>query len=64
MSAFYTWLKIWLNREDGQDLIEYAVIIALILFAAVVGMGLVGDAIAGMWTTITGWLNGLNVAPA
>jgi pilus assembly protein Flp/PilA len=27
-----------LNREDGQDLIEYALVVALIAFAATVGM--------------------------
>lgn len=27
-----------LNREDGQDLIEYALVVALIAFAAIGGM--------------------------
>jgi pilus assembly protein Flp/PilA len=27
-----------LNREEGQDLIEYALVVALIAFAATVGM--------------------------
>ncbi len=32
-------IKDVLNREEGQDLIEYALIVALIAFAATVGMG-------------------------
>jgi pilus assembly protein Flp/PilA len=32
-----------LTQEDGQDLIEYALVVALIAFAAIVGMnGLAG----------------------
>ncbi len=31
------WLRIW-RDEQGQDLIEYALVAALIAFAAVVGM--------------------------
>ena len=48
----YLWLKNWLEREEGQDLIEYSLIIALIVLVAVVGMGLVGDQIAIIWGTI------------
>jgi pilus assembly protein Flp/PilA len=32
-------IKDVLNREEGQDLIEYALIVALVAFAATVGMG-------------------------
>ena len=33
-----------LNREEGQDLIEYALVVALIAFAAIAGMNTVaGD---------------------
>jgi pilus assembly protein Flp/PilA len=32
-------MKEVLNSEEGQDLIEYALIVALIAFAATVGMG-------------------------
>jgi pilus assembly protein Flp/PilA len=31
-------LKGLLNREEGQDLIEYALVVALIAFAATAGM--------------------------
>jgi pilus assembly protein Flp/PilA len=32
-------LQNFLSREEGQDLIEYALVVALIAFAAVSGMG-------------------------
>jgi pilus assembly protein Flp/PilA len=32
-------MKDVLNSEEGQDLIEYALIVALVAFAATVGMG-------------------------
>ena len=33
----YVWAQIW-RDENGQDLIEYALVVALIAFAAIVGM--------------------------
>jgi len=33
----YVWAQIW-RDENGQDLIEYALVAALIAFAAVAGM--------------------------
>jgi pilus assembly protein Flp/PilA len=42
-----------LHREDsGQDLIEYALIAALIALAATVGMGVVATAINQAFSTI------------
>jgi pilus assembly protein Flp/PilA len=34
----YVWAQIW-REDDGQDLIEYALVIALIALAAVATMG-------------------------
>ena len=34
-----------LKNEEGQDLIEYALVVALIAFAAVAGMSTVADGI-------------------
>jgi len=48
-----------LNREEGQDLIEYALVVALIAFAATAGMStLAGDintAFGNIGTTLTGY---------
>ncbi len=54
MSALFAYL----DRDDGQDFIEYALIIALIVIAGIVGMSLLGDQIAGIWSSITGTLGG------
>ena len=46
-----------LNREDGQDLIEYALVVALIAFAAVAGMNTlaqdINNAFISIGTTLT-----------
>jgi pilus assembly protein Flp/PilA len=48
-----------LNREEGQDLIEYALVVALIALAATAGMGtLAGDinvAFSNIGTKLTGY---------
>jgi Flp pilus assembly pilin Flp len=41
-----------LEREEGQDLIEYSLIIVLIVLVAIVGMSAVGDRIAEIWDLI------------
>ena len=44
------------NDEEGQGLVEYALIIALVSIACVVALGLLGTAINGRFTSITGSL--------
>ena len=58
LSVYVTYLFSYLDRDDGQDFIEYALIIALIVIAGIVGMSLLGDQIAGIWSSITGTLGG------
>jgi pilus assembly protein Flp/PilA len=41
-----------LMREEGQDLIEYALVVALIAFAATAGMGVVANDINLAFTNI------------
>ena len=45
-------IKDVLNREEGQDLIEYALIVALIAFAATVGMGSLASGINQAFSNI------------
>ena len=52
----YLYLKNLLHSEEGQDLIEYALIIVLIIVAAIIGMATVGTRIADIWTDIAGHL--------
>jgi pilus assembly protein Flp/PilA len=44
-------------REDGQDLIEYALVVALIAFAATAGMNSLAGGINSAFNTIAGKLN-------
>ena len=50
-------------EEDGQDLIEYALLTGAIGFAAVVGIGLIGAAINTVYTSWDGGVNSLWVPP-
>jgi pilus assembly protein Flp/PilA len=43
--TLYSQIKLVLSREDGQDLIEYALIVALIAFAATAGLNSLAGAI-------------------
>ena len=47
-----------LSREEGQDLIEYSLVVALIAFAAVAGMSTVATDINAAFTNIGSKLTG------
>jgi Flp pilus assembly pilin Flp len=44
-------LRLWalVAREDGQDLLEYALLCSLIALAAVGAVGSVGDTLTTLW---------------
>jgi pilus assembly protein Flp/PilA len=42
-----------MNREEGQDLVEYALVVALIALGAVASMGKLATAISTEFSTIT-----------
>ena len=48
------WIKMcnWLRREEGQDLTEYALIIALIVIVAVVAVTLMGTTISSVFNNV------------
>ena len=54
-------LLAWLTRdESGQDLLEYALLVALIALVAVGAITTVGTTIQGVfWNYIAGVMNGL-----
>ena len=52
LSARIENLKAVLLQEDGQDLIEYALVVSLIAFAAVAGMGTLANDINTAFTNI------------
>jgi len=46
-----------LKKEDGQDLIEYALVVALVAFAATAGMSKLASGINVAFGNIAGVLN-------
>ena len=52
MLKFYEMLKTVLSRNDGQDLVEYALITSLIGLACISGVGSFGVVVAGMVSTL------------
>lgn len=55
LTALYIWLK-QLKDENGQDLVEYALAVALIAFAAVVGMETLANGINNAFNNISNTL--------
>jgi Flp pilus assembly pilin Flp len=53
------WLQIksWLRREEGQDLTEYALLIALIVIIAIVAIVLLGENISTVLSEIASTLD-------
>jgi len=43
-----------LIREDGQDLVEYALLIALLAFACIAGMGTLANGINSVFVVVGG----------
>ena len=57
MLALYVAIKNWFTSEEGQDLIEYALIIALMIVIAVLGLITLGGKVSGLWNQIASWLS-------
>jgi pilus assembly protein Flp/PilA len=51
---FYTRLRSLLNNEEGQDLLEYALLIALIAIVCVTAVAQAGTAVQAVFQTIAG----------
>ena len=49
---FITRLQRFTRHEEGQDLIEYALLVGLIALVAVVAIGLAGGSVTDIFTTI------------
>lgn len=56
--AFRSLLMRFLSDDSGQDLVEYALIVALIAFAAMAGMNSVASSINSAFTGIGTTLSG------
>ena len=57
MIKMYVAVKALIEREEGQDLVEYALVVALIAFGAIAGMKFlatgINQAFSGIATTLT-----------
>ncbi|MBK8050320.1 MAG: Flp family type IVb pilin [Anaerolineales bacterium] len=51
-------MKSMFGEEEGQDLIEYALIIVVFVLVAIVGLNLLGPLVSQMWTDIATELGG------
>jgi len=47
--ALLLYVRNWLKAQDGQDLIEYALLVGFIALVAVVGVMAAGDSIAALF---------------
>ena len=56
MLKYYLKIRNWLEREEGQDLIEYALLVVFIAVIVAVVLPGVGAAIASVFTGIAGWI--------
>lgn len=54
ITYYYLILKSHLEREEGQDLIEYALIAGLLALAAVAALMALGGSIQNMWNALAG----------
>ena len=53
---YLAYIRARLAREEGQALVEYALMISLIAVAAIIALGLLSNGINGIFTTISGKL--------
>ncbi len=55
--ALYVKLQNLMTREEGQDLVEYALLVALIALACIVGVNKVAGAITAVFSNISASLS-------
>jgi Flp pilus assembly pilin Flp len=59
----YARLLNWLNSErEGQDMVEYALLIGLISVVAIASLIIAGDAVVSLWDAVTSALNSATAA--
>jgi pilus assembly protein Flp/PilA len=57
--TFYLWLKNRLESEDGQDLIEYALLVGLIVIIVIGAVTLAGTSVSTIFSNIATKLSGV-----
>ena len=56
MSKLINFVKTFANQEEGQDLLEYALLVALIALIAIGAVALAGQSVSAIFTNIAGQL--------
>ena len=56
LNTMYLALSNLINREEGQDLVEYALVVALIAFGAITGMGYLATGLNNAFSTVASTL--------
>jgi pilus assembly protein Flp/PilA len=57
MLKMYVKMQDLMSREEGQDLVEYALVVALVAFGAIAGMRTLSTEINSAFNTISSDLN-------
>jgi len=58
MTQLVAFVKSFARNEEGQDLLEYALLVALIALVAIAAVTAAGGAVQGIFTAIAGALSG------
>ena len=58
LTALYVWFQTRIEREEGQGLVEYALIIALVAIALIVALQLLGGSIGNTLRNVSTTLQG------
>jgi pilus assembly protein Flp/PilA len=57
ITYYYLILKAYFSKEEGQDLIEYALIAGLLALAAVAALTLMSGSLETLWSNLQGALD-------
>jgi pilus assembly protein Flp/PilA len=57
MLGLFQFVRSFMLREEGQDLVEYALVVALVAFGAIAGMQSLATGINSAFNTISSDLN-------
>ena len=60
----HSFVNAFLKEEDGQDLVEYSLLLAFIALAATAVLGQVKTTLNGLWTTVNSKLTTANSTAA
>jgi Flp pilus assembly pilin Flp len=52
MISSFCWIKDWLIPDEGQDLVEYSLLLGLLALAVVVALTVADSTISNVWDTL------------